>query len=339
MRTADGTAKVSRVAVVIPCYRVSDAIIDLLERLPDMVTRAYCVDDACPEHTGELVEARFADDPRIRVLRHDQNTGVGGAVVTGYRAALEDGADIVVKLDGDGQMDPAFIPTLIGPIVRGEADYVKGNRLHSPETAAEMPAVRLLGNAGLSLMTKFSTGYWSVVDPTNGFTAIDARVLSLLPLDKLHGRYFFESDMLFRLGLVRARVEDVTLVARYRDEKSNLSVVRTLLSFPLLHLRNLVKRIVYQHVVRGFSIATLELFLGLVLLPFGLTYGAVKWLDGLDTGVPTPAGTVMLAALPVILGTQLLLNFLAFDFASEPRDPIAGRVGRKRPSESDVSTR
>ena len=129
-------------------------------------------------------------------------------MVTGYRAALEDGAAIVVKLDGDGQADPGLIPSLVGPILAGQCDYIKGNRFFNPENLSNMPKVRLLGNAILSFLSKASTGYWSIMDPTNGLTAISVPVLRLLPLEKLPKGYFFETDILFRLNAVRAVVED-----------------------------------------------------------------------------------------------------------------------------------
>jgi len=194
-----------RVAVVIPCYRVAAQVPGVIARIGPGVAAVYAVDDACPEHTGDRL-ARDCSDPRVRVLRHAANQGVGGAMVTGYRAALADGADIVVKLDGDGQMDPAEIERLIAPIAQGRADYTKGNRFHELEMLRDMPRVRLFGNSMLSLVSKLASGYWDVMDPTNGFTAVHRDALALLPLDKIDRGYFFESDMLFRLYTVRAVV-------------------------------------------------------------------------------------------------------------------------------------
>ncbi len=222
----------------------------------------YCVDDACPEGSWTAAQEAAADDPRIRLIHHPRNTGVGGAVITGYRRALADGADVIVKLDGDGQMAPEDIAKLVDPILQGEADYVKGNRFFSLEDLRSMPWVRLVGNAGLSLLSKLSCGYWNLFDPTNGFTAIHARALAMLPLEKLSRRYFFESDMLFRLNSLRAVVQDVPIEARYGDERSNLSVMQALVWFPLCHLRNYSKRLFYNYFLRDFNIASVNLLIG-----------------------------------------------------------------------------
>ena len=169
------------IAVVIPCYRETDKILGTLEQIPDYVNTIYCVDDACPDGTGDYIEEN-STDPRVQVLRHTHNTGVGGAMVTGYRQALADGADIIVKIDGDGQMNPESIQRFINPIINGRADYTKGNRFYMLNDLDRMPKRRVLGNAALSFMSKLSTGYWQNFDPTNGFTAIHAKVLELLPL-------------------------------------------------------------------------------------------------------------------------------------------------------------
>ena len=228
-----------RLAAVIPCYRVGSRVADVLRAIGPEVWRIYCVDDGCPEGSGSAVKQAAASDPRICLITHEHNQGVGAAVITGYQQALTDGAEIIIKLDGDGQMDPARIPELVDPLVRGEADYVKGNRFFHLEGLKSMPWARLVGNAGLSFLSKLSTGYWNLFDPTNGYTAIHASLLSVLPLEKVSRRYFFESDLLFRLATLRAVVADVPMEARYADEGSCLRPLRALIEFPLLHLRNL----------------------------------------------------------------------------------------------------
>jgi glycosyltransferase involved in cell wall biosynthesis len=256
------------------------------------------------------------------VVRHAANQGVGGAVLTGYRQALAAGADVIVKLDGDGQMDPALIDQFVAPIAEGRADYVKGNRFHNIEDVRAMPAARLLGNAALSFLTKLSAGYWHVFDPTNGYTAIAARVARALPAGKIARRYFFESDMLFRLGTLNACVLDLPMQAVYADERSNMSLLRILPEFIAGHLRNFGKRLFYNYFLRGFSVASLQLLLGLALLPFGMAVGLAGWWDSWATGVPATTGTVILAALPVLLGVQFLLSFLSFDMAAVPQRPV-----------------
>jgi glycosyltransferase involved in cell wall biosynthesis len=313
------------VAVVIPCYRVVPTVLEVLRQVGPEANRIYCIDDACPEQSGRHIEKQCRD-PRVKVICHQKNQGVGGATITGFRAALADGAEIVVKIDGDGQMDPALLPRFLNPILAGRADYCKGNRFFSVESVQSMPAIRLLGNALLSFISKLSSGYWNIFDPTNGYVAIHSRVLAELPLDKIHQRYFFESDMLFRLNTIGAVVEDVPMKARYADEYSSLRIGRVLLPFLFNHARNFGKRIVYNHFLRNFSAASVELAFGLASLLFGVVFGAVRWWHSFQTGVPVTAGTVMLAALPVILGSQLLLSFLNYDVRNIPQIPLQKRL-------------
>jgi dolichol-phosphate mannosyltransferase len=314
----------ARIAIVIPCYRVSRQILEVLAAIGPDCSRIYVVDDACPEASGSLVESQCRD-PRVVVLRHPQNRGVGAAVITGYQAALAAGHDIVVKIDGDGQMDPALIPEFTAPLLAGEADYTKGNRFFDPEAVRAMPGTRLVGNALLSLLTKLSSGYWDLFDPTNGFTAIHREVLARLPLAKLSERYFFESDMLFRLNILRAVVVDIPMAARYGDETSSLKIPRIVGEFLFKHLRNFGKRIFYNYYLRDLSLASIELPLGLVLLLFGSVFGSWHWWHSVQSGIPATLGTVMLAVLPLLTGIQFVLAFLAHDIASTPRRVLQRR--------------
>jgi dolichol-phosphate mannosyltransferase len=304
-------------AVVIPAYKVSTHITGVLREIGPEVTHIFVVDDACPEGSGKV--AAKAKDKRVKVLTHAENQGVGGAVVTGYRAALEAGVDVVVKLDGDGQMDPSLISELVEPIFAGKADYTKGNRFDSLTGLREMPGLRVFGNGVLSLMSKVASGYWNVTDPTNGFTAIHRDVLKKLPLDMVSKRFFFESDMLFRLSLARAVVWDIPMDARYGDEKSNLSIFRAVFEFPRKHFVNFHKRLFYNYYLRDMNAASLELPLGAALGWFGFIFGAVSFGTSLQTGVAATAGTVMLSAVPLILGFQLVLAFLSADIAAVPK--------------------
>lgn len=313
------------IAAVLPCYRVTGQILDVLDAMPAIVDRIYVVDDACPDGSGDLVERRCGD-PRVRVLRHARNEGVGGATLTGYRAALADGARVVVRLDGDGQMDPRSIPRLVRPVLDGEADYAKGNRFFELEGLAAMPRLRLAGNSLLSFVCKLSSGYWNVFDPNNGFTAIHADVLRALPLHKLAHDWFFESDLLFRLGTLRAVVCDVPMPARYGDEESSLVVSRVILPFARGHLVNTAKRLFYNYYLRNFNIASLEVALAVPLLAFGTWVGVRAWAEGAARNVPATSGTVMLATLPVLVGIQLVLAFLSYDMQNVPRDVLHRRL-------------
>lgn len=319
-RDETGQAK-DLVAVVIPCFRVRDQVLSVLESIGEDADLIYVVDDKCPEESGKLVE-RENRDPRVRVIFHEENGGVGAATVTGMRQAIADGARIIVKLDGDGQMDARLLPLLIRPIQSGEADYAKGNRFYDLDGLAAMPHIRIFGNAVLSFFAKLSTGYWQSFDPTNGYFAIHAEVARRLPLHKLDRRYFFETDLLFRLNTLQARVADVPMPAIYGGEASNLRVARVMLPFALGHLRNFGKRIVYNYFLRDFNIASLELVAGLALLAFGIGFGLSNW----SSGQMATAGTVMLAGLPIILGMQLLLAFLAYDVHSAPTVALHRRL-------------
>ena len=318
----------AKVAVVIPCFRVTRHILGVIATIGPDVSRIYVVDDRCPDNSGDFVQAG-CNDPRVAVLRHGENQGVGGAVMTGYAAAIADGMTVIVKVDGDGQMDASLIPAFVAPILAGEADYTKGNRFYDLERIRVMPPVRLFGNAVLSLMAKLSTGYWTLFDPTNGYTAIHADVARRLPFHKISRRYFFETDLLFRLNTIHAVVADVPMDAVYADETSHLNAGRVALEFLCKHARNLAKRLFYNYYLRNMSLASIELPLGLGLLGFGTVYGLAHWISAARAGVATPAGTVMLSALPVLMGTQLVLAFLSYDIAAVPRRPIHRAIGRR----------
>ncbi len=317
------------VAVVIPSYRVRAHILPLLARIGPEVAQIFVVDDACPEDSGAHVLAGCRDS-RVVVLVHEQNQGVGGAVITGYQHAVAAGADVIVKLDGDGQMDPALIPQFVAPILQGRADYVKGNRFYNIEDVQAMPMVRLIGNAVLSFMTKLSSGYWNIFDPTNGYTAVSASIVPYLPLHKIKRRYFFESDLLFRLGTLQAFVLDLPMAAIYADEESGLKIRRVFLDFLGGNIGNFCKRVFYSYFLRGFSVASMELLIGLFFLLFGVVFGEQGWAVSIATGRPATTGTVMLAALPVILGVQLLLSFLAFDIGTIPSRAVTPLLPPRR---------
>lgn len=315
-------------AVVIPCYKVTRHIMAVIHSMPAIVERIYAVDDCCPEKSGEFILAHN-QDPRVKVLFNEKNKGVGGAVMTGYKAAIADNMLIAVKVDGDGQMDPALIPEFIEPILSGEADYTKGNRFYNLEEIHQMPKVRLFGNAALSLLNKLSSGYWDIFDPTNGYTAIHVDVLKKIPFQKLSERYFFESDMLFRLNTLRAKVVDIPMDAHYGDEESQLKIGKIIGDFTSKNIKNTGKRIFYNYFLRDMSLASIELVIGFLLLTFGLCYGIFHWVSSLQDGVATPTGTVMLAVLPIVIGVQLLLSFLAYDIENVPRRKIHKRYDGK----------
>lgn len=318
-----------RIAVVLPCYKSKDHVLGVIAGIGPEAFLIVAVDDACPLGTGRHIREN-CQDTRVVVVDNPSNLGVGGATMHGYRIALDRGADIVVKMDSDGQMDPELLPDIVHPVAAGLADYAKGNRFFFVDGLKSMPGVRLFGNAGLSFLTKFATGYWNLFDPTNGYTAIHRQALEALPLERIDKRYFFESDILFRLYLAGAVVIDVPMAARYGGEESNLKVRRVVLPFLFKNLRNFAKRIFYRYFLRDLNFGSLELVVGTVLLLFGAIFGLVKWIDSASSGIPATAGQAMLAGLPVLVGVQMILGFFSFDFQAVPRVPLQVILGRSR---------
>jgi glycosyltransferase involved in cell wall biosynthesis len=306
--------------VVIPCFRVRGHILQVIAKIPPWVEGVVCVDDACPDRSGDLVEAA-APDPRVAVVRLAQNQGVGGAVLAGYEEAARRGGRILVKVDGDDQMDLGYVAQLVAPIILGEADYTKGNRFTSISHLKNMPFVRVFGNAALSFAAKVSTGYWNIFDPTNGFTAIEASVAGRLAGKRISQRFFFETDFLYHLGTLRAVVRDVPIPARYGEEVSNLRIGAIVGPFALKHAKNFFMRLVGQYFVRDFNVATVELIFGALFLAFGVGYAA-HWLWVRSTGQAASPGVVMAAALPVMIGVQFLLQAINFDVLNAPTRPI-----------------
>ena len=295
----------------------------MLCAVPRYIKHIIVVDDASPDSTTELVTASAKKDKRISLIRHASNLGVGGAMITGYRKALELGAQIIVKMDGDGQMDVDHLPELLRPLIDGQADYTKGNRFRDFKSLQKMPLIRRVGNMGLAFLSKAATGYWTLFDPTNGFNAIRSDVLSQLSLEGIDRSYYFETSMLAHLYLLGAVVKDVPMPARYQSEVSNLLVHRVLFEFPFKLIATFFRRLVLKNFIYDFSMASIYLLTGLPLLFFGLIFGTYKWIQYASAGIPAPTGTVMLPTLSVLLGIQLLLSAIEIDLRSVPTEPLS----------------
>jgi glycosyltransferase involved in cell wall biosynthesis len=339
--SVDSTRAVDQasISVVIPCYKVRSHILNVIAQIPESVSRIYVVDDCCPEGTGRYVQSE-CEDPRVQpVIFHEQNKGVGGAMISGYRAALAAGATVVVKIDGDGQMDPRLLDRFVGPILAGKADYTKGNRFFDIELVASMPRVRLFGNSVVSLINKLVCGYWNIMDPSNGYTAIHATALRLIPLNRIAERYFFESDMLFQLNIARAVVMDIPMEARYADEKSSMNIANVAVNFPGKYVVRFFKRIFYNYFLRDFNAGTVELVLGTLLIAGGVAYGVFRWGLSIESGMVATSGQVMLSALPILLGFQLLISAVAFDISHVPTVPLHVLLSSPRTSGSGAAKR
>jgi len=307
----------AKIAVVIPAFRVGDTIKGVVLSIPDFVDYIVVVDDACPDLSGK--EAEKTDRRNLAVIYHERNQGVGGALVSGYRKAMELGCEIVIKIDGDGQMDPKHISNLISPLIHDEADYTKGNRFQDLRALKTMPKIRLFGYSALSFMVKLASGYWNIIDPTNGYTAIHRRVLDRLDLPKISRGYFFEADMLIHLNIINAVVKDVGISAKYADENSSINIRKAVLQFPLKLLDGLIRRVFLKYFIYDFNMASVYILLGIPIFLVSVVWGMFEWIDSVVSGVPRTAGTIMLVALPIILSFQMLLQAINIDIYSVPR--------------------
>lgn len=307
----DQPVETDGVFIVIPAYRARASIRHVVDKALAFADRVIVVDDACPDRCSELVENY---DERVTLVRHSANLGVGGATKTGIREALRMGAEFIVKVDSDDQMDVSFIPTMLHVLrTQPEVDLVKGNRFADPETIRTMPVERLIGNAGLTFFVKFSTGYWSVVDPTNGFIALRADAVAQSTLERLANRYFFEIDLLCWFGLRRRVIAEVEMPAIYAGAHSSLSIGRILLDFPGRLLVRYLQRLLINYVVVEINVGTLCAALGIPALLAGLIYGSLQWYQSAITHVPAATGVIVLALLLFTVGFQLTLQALLYD--------------------------
>lgn len=325
-----------RIAVVIPCFRVEKHIRKVIADVPEFVDDVVAVNDASPDATARVLGE--LSDPRLEVISHKANLGVGGAMVSGYRRALELKADIIVKIDGDGQMRTEFLEDLLAPIVQDAADYTKGNRFYHihKDDLEQMPFSRLAGSMALTFLTKLSSGYWRIFDPQNGYTAISREALLWLELPLLDRRYFFENQMLILLNTQSARVMDVPIPCLYGAEQSSLRIRTILRYYPLLLLRGFVTRLYRRHLLYDFSPIVPLLLAGIPLFVFGILFGAYHWLRSYSTGQTASAGTVVLAALSFFQGNVFIVAAFLCDYTSNPR--IKPRIV-KRPGKPDGNGR
>ena len=311
--------KNAKIAVAIPCYKVEQHLQQVVAGLPDFVDSILLVDDGSPDGTGALIDRMAAGNSRITPLHHQKNMGVGGAMKTAFQKAIEQGMDAVVKLDGDGQMDNAFIAPLAEALE--ESEFAKGNRLFDRKELRRMPLLRRMGNMGIGFMVKAASGYWNVSDPVNGFFAIRTATLRQMDFSRIADRFFFESSMLIELHYTGARISEVTMPAIYGTETSNLSIGKTLFSFPPRLIAGWMRRIHLSYFVYDFNICSLYLLAGVPSFLFGLVFGICEWIHYASMSLAAPTGTIMVAVLPLILGFQMLLAAAQYDItASNPFD-------------------
>jgi dolichol-phosphate mannosyltransferase len=318
-----------RTFAVIPAYRAGDTLARVIQRALGVVDVVIVVEDACPDRCADTIDS-LEGSARIVVLRRTANGGVGAATKDGIAEAIRRGAEIIVKIDADDQMDTRYVPHMIAFLrEQPELDLVKGNRFADPSTLHTMPLVRLIGNAGLTFLVKFSSGYWTLVDPTNGFFAVRASALKNTDLSAIADRYFFEIDLLCAFGLRRRAIAEMEMPAIYGEETSSLSIGQALVTFPLRLFTRFLRRMVVNYLIVEINFGSVCALIGLPLLLAAVIFGSYQWGLSYSSGQPRASGTVMLALLLFITGLQLSLQALFYDvqFATRTlkvrRDPEA----------------
>ena len=309
----------NEIAVVVPCFNVAAHIAAVIGALPPDITWIIAINDGSTDDTEKILLQLQQDNEKIIYLKHERNQGVGGAMLSGFRKSLELNSAVTIKIDGDNQMDSAYIPQLVRPILQGTADYAKGNRFRDFQALKQMPVIRRIGNVGLSFCIKAASGYWNIFDPTNGFIAISNEMLRTINFNKIHHRFFFESSMLTELYHVNCVIQEIPMKARYGLETSTLSIAKTLIGFPPRLLFALLRRIILRYYLFDFNVASVYILCGLPLFLFGALYGLVNFIKYASSHVAAPTGTVVIPTLLIILGFQLLLAAISFDVANYPK--------------------
>ena len=303
-----------RVAVVVPAYDEERLIETTLAGHPELVDRIFVVDDASRDATAE--SARASGDPRVEVISHERNQGVGAAILTGYRRALDEGIDVTCVMAGDNQMDPADLEAIAGPVARGEVDYAKANRLFTGRAWELIPHTRYLGNAVLSLLTKIASGYWHVADSQSGYTAIARDKLELLDLDRIYPRYGFPNDMLVHLNVINARVRDVPSRPVYGvGETSGIKIRKVIPPISWLLVKAFFWRMREKYVIRDFHPLVFFYVFGILFSLMGLVLGVTVLIPSVP-GQPADRGDVCLIALLLMMGLLFTLFAMLFDMES-----------------------
>ena len=302
------------IAVVVPAYNEETQIDQVIASMPAEVDRIIVVDDCSSDQTVDRCEVWAAADPsRVELVRHRINQGVGAAILSGYQAALAEGLEVVVVMAGDGQMDPADLLLIAGPVAEGRVDYAKGNRLFTGQAWKQTPKVRYFGNACLSFLTKIASGYWHVADSQSGYTAVSARALGLIDLGSVYPRYGFPNDFLIHLNIQNCRVTDVPVPPRYGiGERSKMRVWKVIPAISWLLFKGFFYRMFQKYVIRDFHPLVFFYGLGSLMLVVGLALGMVEIYDRVRYGGIAVA-TVVLVALLAISGIQMILFAMWFD--------------------------
>jgi len=300
-----------KLAVVIPAYNVAGSIGSLVKRIPPYVDWIIIVNDASTDSPEETIFQ--ISDPRVVLLNHDINVGVGGAMVTGYRKALELKADLIAKIDADGQMPPEYLDRFAKIAIIHKCDYIKANRFGHLKSLSAMPKIRLFGSLILTFLTKFASGYWNVFDPQNGYVMITRNTLKRLDLARIDKGYFFENSMLINLNIIRARIGELYLPAHYGQEKSHMKISKIIGTFPVKLFKGFLYRVYQKYIFRSLSPFAIYLLFGILSISWGCIWGGIAWCKSFVTQIPATTGTVTLALLPLLLGWVAILHAIALD--------------------------
>ena len=306
-----------RIAVVVPAYNEEELIGEVLDGIPDYVAKVYAVNDGSSDRTGEIIEDYARRDPRVVPIHHSQNQGPGAAVISGYSRALSDGIDVVATMDGDGQMDPQYLSKFLDPIIDGKCDFTLGNRLGSPEYRGRMSKWRFFGNAMLTFLTKIASGYWSMMDPQNGYTAISRRALESIDFKDMYPRYGYLNDRLVRLNIHGFRIQNIAHPAKYGNEKSSIKYGRYIVRVSNLLLRTFLRRLKMKYVTLSFHPLVLFYLFGSILSAIGVVGGAITLWEKLVWGYPVLFVHGALSMLAFMMGVMFLSFAMLFDMVAE----------------------
>lgn len=309
--------KNNKICVVVPAYNEEKFLLHVIKTMPEFIDHIVVLDDASTDKTFEI--ASTSGDARVFVIKHEVNHGVGGAIISGHKKALEYGADISVVMAGDGQMDPQYLPDLLDPIIEDGYHYTKGNRfLKKSHYSGCMPKKRIFGNFVLTFMTKLASGYWNIFDPQNGYTAIKRECLETMSLDELQRGYQFENDMLFHLNLFDFRVKDIAIPSFYGEEISDIKLYKFIPTTIIFLIKTFFKRIFIKYMLYDFNPIALFYLSGFLLILIGIIFGIYAVYVGFGPIMPS-SGSVMLSVFPFSLGFQLFLAAMVLDIIATPK--------------------
>tara|TARA_R110002124_G_scaffold62634_4_gene171159 strand:- start:2542 stop:3504 length:963 start_codon:yes stop_codon:yes gene_type:complete len=309
-----------KIAVVIPFYNASNEILLVISKLPDYIHCVIIVDDQSPTPLPKAdIEKLAPSKAAVYFLENTINLGVGGATKRGFEEAIGIGAEIIIKVDADDQMDLTYLPDLLDPLIANKCDVAKGNRFRDLKALRAMPLIRRIGNLGLSFLIKAATGYWHNFDPTNGFLALKADVVKKLNFNNLANRYYFETSLLSQLYFEKAAIKDIAMPAIYGEEKSSMKIWQMPFVFGARLTNTFIKRIVKEYFLYDFNIGSVYLLFGFPLFMFGIIFGIIEWIYYASINTFAPTGTIMIVTLSIILGFQLILQAIQYDIINAPK--------------------